>query len=99
MMFGYYIKNNIGISFRTFAGGMLFGLGSVFFLVYNGLAIGATAGHLTQAGFASTFYPFVAGHGSFELTAGMGVGAITCVEGACVKEPDSFSWNPERSRS
>jgi uncharacterized membrane protein SpoIIM required for sporulation len=69
MMFGFYIKNNIGIGFRTFAGGVFFCLGSIFFLVYNGIVIGAVAGHLTQLGFAHTFYPFVIGHGSFELTA------------------------------
>lgn len=68
-MFGFYIKNNIGVSFRTFAGGILFGLGSIFFLVFNGLAIGSVAGHLTQLQYTSTFYPFVVGHGAFELTA------------------------------
>ena len=34
-MFGYYITHNIGIAFQTFASGLLFGLGSAFFLVYN----------------------------------------------------------------
>ncbi len=69
LMFGFYIKNNIGVSFRTFAGGIFYGLGSVFFLVYNGLFIGGAAGHLTQLGYTGTFYPFVIGHGAFELTA------------------------------
>lgn len=69
MMFGYYIKNNIGIGFRTFAGGVFFCLGSIFFLLYNGVVLGAAAGHLTQLGYAQTFYPFVVGHGAFELTA------------------------------
>jgi uncharacterized membrane protein SpoIIM required for sporulation len=68
-MFGFYIYNNISVGFRTFAGGMLFGLGSIFFLVYNGLAIGAVAGHLIQIGYSETFLSFVIGHGSFELTA------------------------------
>ncbi|TGD75823.1 stage II sporulation protein M [Mangrovimicrobium sediminis] len=68
-MFGFYIYNNIGIAFRTFATGLLFGAGSAFFLVYNGLAIGGVMGHLTRAGYAVTFYPFVIGHGAFELTA------------------------------
>ena len=36
-MFGYYIYNNISVGFRTFAGGLLFGLGSLFFLIFNGL--------------------------------------------------------------
>ncbi len=69
LMFGYYIKNNIGIGFQTFAGGLLYGLGSVFYLVYNGLFMGGVAGHLTRMGSGATFYPFVVGHGAFELTA------------------------------
>lgn len=68
-MFGFYIYNNIGIGFRTFAGGIAFGLGSIFFLVYNGMVIGGTAGHLTQLGYIDTFYGFVTGHAAFELTA------------------------------
>lgn len=68
-MFGYYIKNNIGIGFRTFAGGILAGAGTIFFLAYNGLMMGAISGHLTRIGFGETFWPFVSGHGAFELTA------------------------------
>lgn len=48
MMFGYYVMHNIGIAFQTFAAGLLFGLGSVFFLIFNGLVIGAVSGHLTD---------------------------------------------------
>lgn len=69
MMFGFYIKNNTGIGFQVFAGGLLYGLGSLFFLLYNGLVIGAVAGHLTQIGYTETFWGFVAGHSAFELTA------------------------------
>lgn len=69
MMFGYYVMHNIGIAFQTFAAGLLFGLGSVFFLVFNGLIIGAVAGHLTEIGYGQTFWSFVIGHGAFELTA------------------------------
>jgi uncharacterized membrane protein SpoIIM required for sporulation len=90
MMFGFYIKNNIGISFRTFAGGMLFGAGSIFFLIYNGLFIGSIAGHLTQIGSASTFYPFVIGHGSFELTAIVFSGAAGLKLGFALLAPGSY---------
>ncbi|MGE8495893.1 MAG: stage II sporulation protein M [Pseudomonas sp.] len=69
MMFGFYIMNNIGIAFQTFASGLLLGLGSLFFLLFNGLMIGAVAGHLTQIGYSETFWSFVIGHGAFELTA------------------------------
>lgn len=68
-MFGFYIYNNISIGFQTFAGGLLFGLGSLFYLLFNGLILGAVATHLTGMGFTETFWPFVAGHSSFELTA------------------------------
>lgn len=68
-MFGFYIFNNTGIGFRTFATGLLFGIGSLFTLMFNGLHIGAAAGHLTQIGYGSTFWPFVSGHSAMELTA------------------------------
>ena len=68
-MFGYYIMHNIGIAFQTFASGLLLGLGSAFFLIFNGLMIGAVAGHLTYVGYGQTFWSFVIGHGAFELSA------------------------------
>jgi uncharacterized membrane protein SpoIIM required for sporulation len=69
MMFGVYIRNNIGVAFQCFAGGLFAGLGSLFFLGYNGAFGGAIAGYLTERGLSHTFYPFIATHSSFELTA------------------------------
>lgn len=69
LMFGTYIRNNIGISFQVFASGLLAGVGCLFYLLLNGLFIGAIAGYLTAIGFGSTFWQFVCGHGAFELTA------------------------------
>lgn len=68
-MFGHYIQNNISIGFRTFAGGILYGLGTLFFLLYNGIFFGAISGHIVNISYQSTFFPFVIGHGAFELTA------------------------------
>jgi len=68
-MFGHYIQNNIGISFRTFASGIAFGLGSIFFIAYNGVLFGAISAHIVNIGYQVTFFPFVIGHGAFELTA------------------------------
>ncbi|KJH83433.1 MULTISPECIES: stage II sporulation protein M [Pseudomonadaceae] len=79
VMFGYYVMHNIGIAFQTFAGGLLFGLGSLFYLLFNGLTIGAIAGHLTGVGYHQPFWSFVIGHGAFELT------AITLAGGAGLK--------------
>lgn len=68
-MFGFYIANNISIAFRMFAGGLLFGIGSLLVLLTNGIFIGLIAGHVVAAGHGQNFLPFVLGHGSFELTA------------------------------
>lgn len=69
MMFGFYIMNNISIAFKCFAGGVFLGVGSLFFLAYNGIAAGSLAGYLTARGHGETFYSFVVTHGAFELTA------------------------------
>ncbi|MCB9871559.1 MAG: stage II sporulation protein M [Planctomycetes bacterium] len=68
-MFGFYVFNNVGVAFRTMAGGIAYGLGSVFFLLFNGLILGAVVGHLERLGAAHNLYQFVIAHGSFELTA------------------------------
>ncbi len=68
-MFGYYIWNNISIAFQCFAAGIFGGVGSMFYLVFNGVMGGAVAGYLTERGLGSTFYSFVVTHAAFELTA------------------------------
>lgn len=68
-MAGFYVYNNVGISFRVFATGIFFGLGSVFYLVSNGIMIGATLGYVIAAGAGRNILTFVMGHGAFELTA------------------------------
>ncbi|HEY7371991.1 MAG TPA: stage II sporulation protein M [Polyangia bacterium] len=68
-MAGFYVYNNVGIAFRCFATGVLFGLGSLFFLVYNGLVIGSVAGLVTAAGHGRNLLTFTCTHGAFELTA------------------------------
>ncbi|WMJ70909.1 stage II sporulation protein M [Stenotrophomonas sp. 24(2023)] len=68
MMFGYYIMNNITIALRTFASGLLAGVGTLLVLLFNGVGIGAVAGHLQRIGHGDPFWRFVVGHGAFELT-------------------------------
>lgn len=68
-MFGYYIRNNISVAFQCFAAGLFAGVGSIFFLAYNGALGGAVAGYLTARGMGETFYSFVVTHAAFELTA------------------------------
>jgi uncharacterized membrane protein SpoIIM required for sporulation len=69
LMTGFYVNNNVGIAFRCFATGIFFGLGSMFFLVLNGVFGGAVGAFICTAGHSESFLSFVVGHGAFELTA------------------------------
>ncbi|MGO4221355.1 stage II sporulation protein M [Lysobacter sp. TAF61] len=68
-MFGYYIWNNVSIGFKTFASGLLAGIGAVVVLIVNGIMIGGVAGHLQAVGHGDPFWRFVAAHSAPELTA------------------------------
>lgn len=88
-MFAFYIMNNIGVALRTFAGGLLLGIGAGAILLYNGLHIGAVTAHLSFEGYHETFWSFVIGHGSLELpaivlagVAGMRMGLALLMPGA-----------------
>jgi uncharacterized membrane protein SpoIIM required for sporulation len=68
-MFGFYIMHNIGIGFQCFASGLFAGLITAFYLVHNGVQIGAVGGYLAGVGKAENFFSFVITHSAFELTA------------------------------
>jgi uncharacterized membrane protein SpoIIM required for sporulation len=68
-MFGFYIWNNVRITFQVFASGIFLGLGSIFYLVSNGVHGGAVAGYLAHAGLGRQFWPFVSTHSALELPA------------------------------
>lgn len=87
VMFGFYISNNIGIGFRTFSGGILYGVGTVLLLLFNGVVIGGVAGHLTRIGYQDTFWSFVSGHGALELTAIVICGAAGLMLASAVVAP------------
>lgn len=86
-MFGFYIYNNISIALRTFASGLLFSVGSAFFVFYNGLLLGAVAAHLVGVGSAVTFFPFVIGHGALELPALVIAGGTGLALGHAILSP------------
>ncbi|MBI3528267.1 MAG: stage II sporulation protein M [Betaproteobacteria bacterium] len=91
MMFAYYIWNNVKIGFQTFATGVLLGIGSVYYLLYNGAQIGAIAGHFSGAGFSEPFWSFVSGHSAMELTAIMLSGAAGLKLGVSIIAPGARS--------
>ncbi len=63
------MTNNITVSILAFAGGLLFGFGSVYLMFTNGLMLGAVAVVCQQAGMSIPLWSFVAAHGSLELPA------------------------------
>jgi uncharacterized membrane protein SpoIIM required for sporulation len=83
LMAGFYVNNNVGIALRCFALGIFGGLGSAFYLVFNGLAIGAIFGYVAANGAGANIGTFVIGHGSLEL------GAIVLSGGAGL----SLGWS------
>jgi len=98
-MFGFYIKNNISVAFQTFASGLLWGVGSIFFLAFNGFLFGAAAGHLINVGYTETFFTFVIAHGSFELTAIVIAGAAGLRLGASLLFPQNLTRIESLKRS
>jgi len=87
-MFAFYIRNNVGIDFKIFASGLVFGIGSILSLIYNGVHFGAVAGHFLAIGYEDQLFPFVAGHSSWELVAmviaavaGMRLGSLLVAPG------------------
>jgi uncharacterized membrane protein SpoIIM required for sporulation len=68
-MTGFYVQHNVSIAFTCFATGILFGLGPIFYLLFNGIAIGVVVGHLARTGFGPNIFSFISSHGPWELIA------------------------------
>ena len=98
-MAGFYVRNNVGVAFRCFATGILCGIGTVFFLVYNSIMIGTVAGFMVSRGHSERFFSFVISHGSFELTAIVVSGAAGLVIGHALVHPGQMTrWDALRTR-
>ena len=86
-MFGFYIWNNVRITLQVFASGLALGLGSIFFLLANGLQGGAVAGHLTRMGLGGNFWSFVITHSALETTGLVLAGAAGMKLGGALLAP------------
>jgi uncharacterized membrane protein SpoIIM required for sporulation len=60
--------NNIQVAFIGFAGGVLFGVGTIYVLVNNGLMLGSVLGAAQYYGVAPLLWSFISPHGYLELT-------------------------------
>jgi len=85
------IMNNVRVAIACFAGGIFLGVGSLVLLAYNGLAIGAFAGHFANVGLLDYLLMFILGHGGLELFAIWVAGAAGFLLGRSVVAPGPLS--------
>jgi uncharacterized membrane protein SpoIIM required for sporulation len=85
------IANNVRVAFYCFAGGAFLGIGSLFLLAFNGLQLGATAGHFTNVGLLGYLAQFIVGHGALELFAIWVAGAAGLLLGTTIIAPGTLA--------
>jgi uncharacterized membrane protein SpoIIM required for sporulation len=85
------MTNNVSVAIACFAGGVFAGVGSAVLLGYNGLSIGATAGHFTNAGLLGYLATFIVGHGVLELFAIWVAGAAGLLLGLAMVAPGDLA--------
>ena len=90
-MTSYYVRNNVGIAFKCFAGGALLGIGSICHLVSNSIFLGGVTGYMYAVGNTKPFLTFVVSHSSFELTAIVIAGAAGLVIGRSIVHPGTMT--------
>ena len=85
------MTNNIQVAILAFAGGVTFGLLTVYLLIYNGIIIGALAALFWQHGKAYEFWAYIVPHGMIELTAIFIAGGAGLLMGYKLFVPGHFS--------
>ncbi|MCK5202156.1 MAG: stage II sporulation protein M [Spirochaetales bacterium] len=84
VMSAYYIQHNTSIAFLCFATGIFLGLGSIYFLLYNGVFMGTIFGYLTAKGLGLHLLEFVTAHSFLELNAIVIAGAAGMMLGMSI---------------
>lgn len=69
LMSAQLMTNNIQVAILAFAGGLTFGLLTVYLLIYNGIIVGALAGLFWHSGSSYIFWAYIVPHGMIELLA------------------------------
>ncbi len=86
------MTNNITVCFMAFAGGIVFGLGPVWSMFFNGLLLGVIGVACQQHGMSLGLWSFVAPHGSLELPSIVLAGAAGLRLGRGVVFPGLYRW-------
>jgi uncharacterized membrane protein SpoIIM required for sporulation len=88
----HIMTNNLTVCFVIFAGGMIFGLGTFWFLFTNGLMLGVIGAACHQYGMSILLWSFVAPHGSLELPSIIIAGAAGFRLGQAMLFPGALRW-------
>lgn len=81
------LTNNIGVTFKAFAGGVLLGGMTVWVMIQNGLLIGGIFGLLHHHGMAPRLLDFIAAHGPVELSVIFAAGGAGLYMGDAILRP------------
>jgi len=79
--------NNLTVIIFTFASGILFGLGTVFTLINNGVQIGAITALCTREGLGIPLLDFISAHGPVELSIIVIAGGAGLILGQALIDP------------
>ncbi|MGA2535645.1 MAG: stage II sporulation protein M [Terracidiphilus sp.] len=88
----HIMTNNLTVSFVTFAGGITFGLGTFYYLFFNGMMLGVVGAACHQYGMSLALWSFVAAHGSLELPSILIAGGAGFRLGHAMLFPGSLRW-------
>jgi uncharacterized membrane protein SpoIIM required for sporulation len=83
--------HNIQVTIYTFAFGALFGLGTLFYLAYNGAVIASVLSLTYRAGFGNDLLTFMVGHGVVELSCIFMAGGAGLLIGTALLMPGDLS--------
>ena len=92
------MTNNLSVSFVTFAGGIIFGLGTFFYLYVNGMMLGVIGAACHQYGMSVALWSFVAAHGSLELPSILIAGGAGFRLGHAMLFPGALRWRDSVAR-
>ncbi len=91
LMSASIMTNNIQVAILAFAGGVTFGLLTVYLLIYNGMIVGALAALFWHYGKSYDFWAYIVPHGMIELTAIFIAGGAGLLMGFKLFVPGNFS--------
>ncbi|QKY69267.1 stage II sporulation protein M [Lentibacillus sp. CBA3610] len=91
LMSASIMANNIRVAFLAFAGGITFGILTVYIMVLNGVMVGALAGLFWHYGYSYEFWAYIVPHGVIELVAIFIAGGAGLLMGYKLFAPGAFS--------